>query len=102
MDEGQRKNRRVCGGCEILVRKLSQHPFKADLLNISEEGACVVPPIRLSVGEMISVRLRNLSPFLARVIWVEGYKAGIRFDTPIHPSIFSSRFDDVENQKRGG
>lgn len=94
MVESRRKRERLTAPREILVRKLSQQPFSADLIDVSETGACISPSIRLDAGETVSVRFTGLSPLLAKVIWIERHKAGLRFERPFHPSIFHSKFRD--------
>ncbi|WP_230281147.1 PilZ domain-containing protein [Croceicoccus sp. Ery15] len=56
------------------------------------EGGCRISsiPRALAIGDHISISIDTLAPLFATVKWVEsGRAAGLKFDNPLYPSVFS-------------
>jgi hypothetical protein len=60
-----------------------------DVTNISLTGVKIRVLVPLEVGALVWMRLPNLDPVYAKVIWAEDNEAGCEFLQPLHPAIFS-------------
>ena len=64
---------------------------KASLLEMSTDLPMVIEMV--DVRERVIVRLPALEPLGAEVAWVEGARAGLRFNRPLHPAVFDQLID---------
>ncbi len=53
--------------------------------NISETGMMAEGPIGFDIGRELFIDLRNIGTVRGEVVWSEGLKFGLRFDTPVDP-----------------
>jgi hypothetical protein len=91
--DGNRRHRRLPLDREILVRKAGGFSFELAALSVSSGGCGVELVEMVEVGERVVARLPGLEPLGAEVIWVDGYRAGLRFDRPLHPTVFDQLID---------
>ena len=91
-DTRRRSNRRPLGR-EISVRKAGGFNFQLAALDVSTDGCRVELVERVDVNERVVVRLPALEPMGAEVAWVDGYRAGLRFQRPLHTAVFDQLID---------
>jgi len=88
--EEPRRAERVPLNCEVEFRRHADVRYPVDLLNFSPEGCCIVPPVRVDVGESVWLRIPGMETIHAQVAWTEQWKVGLEFDKPFHPAVFES------------
>lgn len=79
---------RIALGGEVCLRRLGQNNYRVRVNDLSPEGCRVDLIERPRVGEHVLIKFDGLSALDAEVCWVEGFVAGVRFEKPIHPSVF--------------
>jgi hypothetical protein len=61
----------------------------ASLINITRDGCCIETATRnLKAGEPVKVQPQGLSGFPGTVRWVDGSRAGIRFERDLYEPVF--------------
>ena len=70
------------------LRRLGQNNYRVRVNDLSPEGCKVELVERPRVGEHVLIRFDGLESLDAEVCWVEGFVAGLRFEKPIHVSVF--------------
>ena len=63
---------------DVIVNDLSQHGCR-----IFDRFSNLV------IGKQISIRIGSIGPLFAEVRWREGQIVGIKFNEPLHPSVFN-------------
>lgn len=61
-----------------------------DVLDLSPGGARVRAVAPLRAGQSIWLRLPEIEPLEARVVWTRGFESGCEFARPLHPAVFDS------------
>ena len=83
-----RRSDRVPLSCEVEFKRHGHSRYRVDLFDISPQGCCLSPPIRVDIGDTISLRIPDLEAIHGKVAWVQGWKAGVQFDQPFHAAVF--------------
>lgn len=86
-DERRRSDRRAFDA-EVGIRRHRSPRMMAGLHNMSRLGCQLDLPERVALDEQVWVAIPGLAPLAARVSWLEGWKAGLLFDQPMHPAVF--------------
>jgi len=66
-----------------VVRSEGSQPTQHRVLNVSMSGVCIAKPAGLVADMPVMVSLGRVDHVAARVKWVRGDRAGLRFDAPI-------------------
>lgn len=77
----------LCG--DVDFRRAGDHRYRVNILDFSPEGCRIELPERVIPNEMIWISLPGLASLQARVRWVKDWVAGVEFDQPLHPSVFT-------------
>ena len=87
MNETRRTNR-VPLQCDVEFRRQGQPRFVVELLDFSPEGCCISPPVKVNVGDQVSLRIPDMEPVRGTIAWTREWKSGVEFDHPFHPAVF--------------
>lgn len=85
-----RRSDRVDLNCEVDFKRHGDARYRVELFDLSPQGCCLSPPIRLDKGDSVGLRIPGMEAVHGQVAWVHGWKAGIRFDQPFHQAVFDS------------
>ena len=80
---------RVSLVAEVSVRKRFDCRYKVSLLDLSSEGCRVEMVERASPGDMLFISLPGIETIEAEACWADGFVVGVRFKSPLHPSVFA-------------
>lgn len=83
-----RRSDRTSLSADVSLRRLGQNSYRVKVTDLSPEGCKVDLVERPRIGEHMLVKFSGLEVLDTEVCWVEGYIAGLRFETPIHPAVF--------------
>lgn len=83
-----RQSSRVETCAEVALRRPGQGKYRVRIFDLSPEGARIEFVERPRVGELSWVKFDGLAAIEAKVRWVEGHVAGIRFESPLHSAVF--------------
>lgn len=83
-----RRTGRVPLQCEVEFRRQGDPRTMVDLLDLSPEGCCIAPTVRVEPGQMIFLRMPGMEAIPAKVAWVEQWKVGVEFDRPLYGAVF--------------
>lgn len=83
----QRRAPRVGTRLKADVRRSGTVRVHATVTDMSMTGFRLECDERLPIGAAIWVRIGQLSPLEAKVVWRDGYLAGCAFTNPLHPSV---------------
>lgn len=89
-DERRTESRVVVSVGRASVRKISEQPAHAALVDLSIYGCKIRSPLDHAADERVWLRLAGTTPIHATVVWTEKGLAGCRFDDPIDNSLFRS------------
>jgi hypothetical protein len=64
------------------------------VVDLSTGGAGIEAGVHLESGMRVWLKLPGLQSWPARVMWADGLRAGLSFDSPLHPAV-------VERYARG-
>lgn len=79
---------RIALSGQVSLRRLGQSSYQVRVNDLSPEGCKVDLVERPRIGEHLHLKFEGLQVLEAEVCWVEGFVAGLRFQTPIHASVF--------------
>lgn len=85
-----RRTDRVPLQCEIEFRRHGDARFRVDLLDLSPAGCCISPPVKVTPGEPIFLRIPGMEAVHATVAWVEEWRVGVEFGHAMHPAVFAN------------
>ena len=80
--------KRRTAGMEAQLRRIGRAGYWVELRDLSPDGCLIELVERPAMDEVMQVRLPGLETMQARVRWVDGYLAGLKFERPIHPAVF--------------
>ena len=84
-----RRAERVALRAHVDFRRAGDHRYRVNVLDFSPEGCRIELPERVLPGELIWISLAGLESLPARVRWVKDWIAGVEFERPLHPSVFT-------------
>ena len=73
---------------EAAFRRPGRSAYSVKVIDASTHGCRVEFADRPKVGEDVLITFPGFRPMDARVQWVDGPDAGVRFETPFHPAVF--------------
>lgn len=83
-----RRSKRIVLAAEVALRRLGQNNYRVKVTDVSPDGCKVDLVERPRIGEHLLLKFEGLEVLDAEVCWMDGYVAGLRFETPIHPAVF--------------
>jgi hypothetical protein len=90
VDEKRSAPRLVVSVTRASVRKVSEQPAEASLVDLSIYGCRIESPLDHDVGEPVWLRFVGANPIHATIVWSEKGYAGCRFGEPIENRLFRS------------
>lgn len=82
--------RRSPVNAEIQLRRSGELNFSVELHDLSERGCRTEFVERPRLGEILWVKLGDLSPIESTVRWVNGFQGGLEFNQPIHSCVYEN------------
>ena len=79
---------RVALSGQVSLRRLGQNNYRVRVNDLSPEGCKVELVERPRIGEHVLIKFEGLEALDAEVCWVDDFVAGLRFQNPIHGSVF--------------
>lgn len=83
----QRKFARVELGAPVSVRQREGGRENGTIQNLSVGGCAIEARGDYPVGARLFVTIAHFQPFVGRVVWYNGDRFGVEFETPLHPAI---------------
>jgi hypothetical protein len=83
-----RANVRIAANAEIKLRRLGRNAFNVALSDLSLDGCRLEVVERPRVDEAVQVVFPGLATIDAKIRWVDGFVAGLKFEQPFHPAVF--------------
>ena len=83
-----RRTDRVPLTCDVEFRRHGGARYQVELIDLSPEGCCISPPVRVEPGESVWLRVPDMEAIHGKVAWVREWKAGVEFDRPFYPAVF--------------
>ena len=83
-----RRSERVTLLADINLRRIGKSNFRVTVTDASAEGCKVDLVERPSEDEQVLVKFDGLEPLEARVCWIDGHIAGLKYARPMHPAVF--------------
>lgn len=83
----QRKFNRVELGAAVSVRSREGGREVGTIENLSVGGCAITARGTYTVGARYFVTIAHFQSFPGRVVWCNGERFGIEFETPLHPAI---------------
>jgi hypothetical protein len=83
-----RRSERISTAAEVSLRRLGQVAHRVRVTDLSPEGCKVELIQRPDVEERMLIKFEGLEALEAEVCWVERFRAGLRFEKPMHPAVF--------------
>jgi len=83
-----RASPRVPVSVNVTLRRVGQRQYQVRVTDLSPEGCKVDLVERPRIGEHMHLKFDGLEVIVGEVCWVEGFVAGLRFEKPIHRSVF--------------
>ena len=75
---------------EVDFRRARESAYPIVVEDISAVGCRISPPVNVAEGDRIWVKFGGLESLQSTVRWTRGWKAGARFEHPMHPAVFAS------------
>lgn len=85
-----RKSSRVHLNAEVSLRRSAQMQYRVSVFDASPHGCRVEFIERPRLDERVWVKFDGLEAIEAMVCWVDGFIAGVEFETPMHAAVFAS------------
>jgi len=84
----ERRSRRIEVKAEVALRRSGQLNYRVRVFDASPLGCKLEFVERPELDERVWVKFDRLEAIEGVVCWVEGFKAGIQYDKPMHPAVF--------------
>jgi len=84
----ERRSRRIEVKAEVALRRSGQLNYRVRVFDASPLGCKLEFVERPQLDERVWVKFDRLEAIEGVVCWVEGCKAGIQYDKPMHPAVF--------------
>ena len=81
-----RRSARACVSLEATMRDIGASGVKAQILNLSIDGFMAETHGRFSTCSYVWIKLPELGPISAKIIWSRGGRVGARFTAPLAPA----------------
>lgn len=83
-----RSHKRVPVDGEVLMRRSGKVSFRVQIFDLSPDGCLAEFVERPELDEQLWIKFDGLEALEARVRWMAGAKAGLKFTRPLHPAVF--------------
>ena len=83
-----RSSERISVDAEVLQRRQGQPNYRVRLYDVSRSGCQAEFVERPRVGDHVWIKFEGLESLNAEVCWADGFRAGLRYVSPIHPAVF--------------
>jgi hypothetical protein len=83
-----RRSERVSLAAEVSLRRIGKSTFRVTATDASPDGCKVQLVERPAIDEHVLVKFEGLEPLEAKVCWIDGHTAGVKFVRPMHPAVF--------------
>lgn len=83
-----RRHERVSVEGEVAMRRAGKISFRVHVYDLSPDGCKAEFVERPQLDEQLWIKFDGLEALEARVRWLSGAKAGIRFSRALHPAVF--------------
>jgi hypothetical protein len=93
-----RASPRVPVSVTVTLRRVGQRQYQVRVTDLSPEGCKVDLVERPRVGEHMHLKFEGLEVIVGEVCWVENFVAGLRFEKPIHHSVFDLLLERLKLQ----
>jgi len=88
LDHRPRQHERVSIDGEVSMRRAAKLAFRVRIYDLSPEGCKAEFVERPSIGEQLWVKFDGMEALEAKVRWIVGAKAGLKFARPLHAAVF--------------
>ena len=85
-----RRTERVPLQCEVEFRRQGDSRFMVDLLDMSPEGCCIAPPVKVEPGQLVFIRIPGMEAIHGKVAWIEEWRVGVEFERAMYGPVFDS------------
>lgn len=85
-----RKSARTEIKAEVALRRSARLNYRVTLFDVSPHGCKLEFVERPVLDERVWVKFDGLEAIDAFVCWIDGFRAGLEFERPIHPAVFDS------------
>ena len=83
-----RSHERTALTAEVTLRRLGKANYRVAVFDMSLDGCKVEFIDRPRADEHVLIKFDGLEILEAEVCWIEGFRAGLRFEKAIHPAVF--------------
>ena len=83
----QRVSNRFATRMSVGVRRMGNSRIPASVTDLSTSGCRIEADERLPKDSVVWIKLGQLAPITARVVWTDRLLAGCAFTEPLHPSV---------------
>ena len=87
-EPAKRRSDRVALSADVALRRSGQNNYRVSVYDMSPLGCQVEFVERPELEELLWIKFDGLEALEAQVCWVEGFKAGVSFTSPIHAAVF--------------
>lgn len=86
----ERRTPRLSLSADVTLRRAGQCTYRVTVFDVSPLGCKIEIVERPEVDELVWIKFEGLQPLQANVCWTAGFKAGVAFNSPIHPAVFET------------
>lgn len=83
-----RRHQRLCVDGEVTMRRAGKLSFRVRIYDMSPDGCRAEFVDRPEIAEQLWIKFDGMEALEARVRWIAGSRAGLKFARPIHPAVF--------------
>ena len=83
-----RQSPRVSFPAELELRQSGHKRYQITVRDCSPQGCCLNLVDRLSLDEVVWIKMPGLESLEAYVCWTRDFLAGVEFTKPLHPAVF--------------
>ena len=87
-DHQPRQHERICVAGEVAMRRAGKLAFRVQVYDLSPDGCKAEFVERPELNEQLWIKFDGMEALEAKVRWVVGAKAGLRFARPLHAAVF--------------
>jgi hypothetical protein len=88
LDHRARQHERISVEGEVSMRRAAKLAFRVRVYDLSPEGCKAEFVERPDIGEQLWIKFDGMEALEAKVRWIVGAKAGLRFVRPLHAAVF--------------